>query len=164
MNKKSIFTMLVILFLTFAHGVAWCAEVGETLPDFIVQTFDGKGLTRADFAGKPFMLVFWNTWCSDCMRELPQINRLSREFGQQGLKVLAVNTALNDNEGKARAYWKKNAFQFPSGYDRSFELGSLFKVRGVPTLFLVDSRGIVRFKQSLLPRDIDERIKQLTLR
>ena len=160
-RNTTITSLLLLLLMVFGFSPARGSEVGERLPDFSVQTFDGKSLSRASFAGKPLLLVFWNTWCSDCMRELPEINRLVTKYAPRGLAVLAVNTALNDNEGKARAYWNKNAYLFPSGFDRSFELGTTFKVRGVPTVFLVDAKGIVRYKQSLLPKDIDERIKQL---
>lgn len=152
---------LLVLILLFTFSPARGAEVGEPLPDFSIQTFDGPTLTRTDFAGKPLLLVFWNTWCSDCMRELPEINRLAIMYAQQGLAVLAINTALNDSESKARAYWKKSAFRFPSGFDHSFELGRLFEVRGVPTVFLVDSRGIVRYKHSLPPGDMEKRLKML---
>lgn len=164
MKKTDAFPLLVLmLLLMFMLSPCWGAEVGEPLPDFSIQTFDGKTLTRASFAGKPLLLVFWNTWCSECMRELPEIKRLVKKSASRKLVVLAINTALNDSESKARAYWKKNDYPFPSGFDHTFELGHLFKVHGVPTVFLVDSSGIVRYKQSLLPRDIEERIKRLTL-
>ncbi|MBC8017632.1 MAG: TlpA family protein disulfide reductase [Verrucomicrobia bacterium] len=161
MKKNGMIPLLALLLLMFTLSPAWSAEPGESLPDFTVRTFDGKSLSRTSFAGKPLLLVFWNTWCSDCMRELPEINRLVARFAPGRLAVLAINTALNDSESKARAYWKKSAYLFPSGFDQSFELGQLFRVRGVPTVFLVDSRGIVRYKQSQFPRDMEERIKQL---
>ena len=162
MKKNAIVPLLVLLMLMFTLSPGWAIEVGEPLPDFSVQTFDGKSLTRASFAGKPLLLVFWNTWCPDCMRELPEINRLAEKFGLKGLEVLGVNTGLNDSESKARAYWKKSAYLFPTGFDHSFEIGTAFRVRGVPTVFLVDSKGVVRYKQSLLPKDMEERIRQLT--
>src|SRR5919108_5480992 len=90
---------MALLFLMVTVSPALSAEVGEPLPEFAVQTFDGKNLSRATLAGKPLMLVFWNTWCPDCMRELPRINRLAEKFGPRGLVVLAVNTGLNDSEG-----------------------------------------------------------------
>jgi len=163
MKKNALIPLQVLLLLMFALSPGWGAEVGEPLPDFGVQTFDGKSLSRASFAGKPLLLVFWNTWCSDCLRELPEINRLAGKFGPRGLEVLAVNTGLNDTESKARAYWKKYGYKFPTGFDHSFEIGTAFRVRGVPTVLLVDAKGVVRYKQSLLPKDMEERIKQLTL-
>jgi len=154
--------MLLLLFLTVTAAPVWSGELGEPMPDFAIQTFDGKLLSRVSFAGKPLLLVFWNTWCPDCMRELPEINRLAEKFAPKGLQVLAVNTGLNDTEAKARTYWNRYGYVFPTGFDHSFEIGTAFRVRGVPTVFLVDAKGIVRYKQSLPPKDMEERIKQLT--
>jgi thiol-disulfide isomerase/thioredoxin len=152
--------VLLLLLVTVSPG--WSIEVGEHLPDFAVRTFAGNTLSRATLAGKPLLLVFWNTWCVDCMRELPKINRLAERFGPLGVAVVAVNTGLNDSESKARAYWKRSGYLFPSGYDHSFELGTAFRVPGVPTVFLVDAGGIVRYKNSLIPGDIEERLRALT--
>lgn len=151
--------VLALLLVTVSPGRG--GEVGEQLPDFAVQTFDGNSISRATLAGRPLLLVFWNTWCVDCRRELPRINRLAERFGQRGLTVLAINTGFNDREGKARAYWKKSGFVFPAGFDHTFEIGKAFRVPGVPTIFLVDPRGVVRYKQTRLPRDIEERLREL---
>jgi len=119
-------------------------------------------LTVKALPGKPLLLVFWNTWCDDCLRDLPEINRLAREFVPRGLVVLAVNTGLNDTESKARKYWKKYGYGFPTGFDHSFVIGTAFRVRGVPTVFLVDSKGIVRYKNPQPPKDMEARFKMLT--
>lgn len=153
---------IALWLLILMASPVWGAEVGELMPDFTIQTFDGKLLSRATFAGRPMLLVFWNTWCDDCMRDLPKINRLAQEFVPRGLAVLAINTALNDSESKALAYWKKSGYGFPTGFDHSFEIGQAFKVRGVPTVFLIDSKGVVRYKHPLPPKDMDVRFKQLT--
>jgi peroxiredoxin len=152
---------VALWYLLVAAAPARGVEVGEQAPDFAIQTFDGNNVSRATLAGKPVLLVFWNTWCSDCMRELPRINRLARRFGPEGLMILAVNTGLNDSERKARAYWKKYGYAFPAGFDHSYEIGQAFRVPGVPAVFLVDSKGIVRYKNPLIPDDIETRIMKL---
>lgn len=157
--KKFLFVALCLVMVMVTQPR--CAEVGEPMPDFVIQTFDGKSITRAGLAGQPLLLVFWNTWCPNCMRELPKINRLAEKFGPQRLVVLAVNTGLNDNESKARTYWEKNDYLFTSGFDQTFAISRLFQVLGVPTVFLIDSGGIVRYKQSLPPTDMEEYLKQL---
>ena len=162
MNRIAKLIPFVLLFLLAMNCPVRGAEVGEPLPDFSVQTFDGKSFTRAGFAGKPLLLVFWNTWCVECQRDLPEINRLAREFGPRGLQILAINTGLNDTESKARNYWKKYGYGFPTGFDHNFEIGQAFKVRGVPTVFLVDAKGIVRYKHPLPPKDMEALFKQLT--
>jgi peroxiredoxin len=95
------------------------------------------------------------------MQELPKINRLAEKFGPKGVAILAINTGINDTESKARAYWKKTGFVFSTGFDHDFEIVTAFGVRGVPTFLLVDSKGIVRYKQALLPGDMEDRLKQL---
>jgi peroxiredoxin len=156
--RKTLWVVPWLLLILAAPG--WSVEVGEPMPDFSIQTFDGRNLTRAALDGNPVLLVFWNTWCPNCMRELPKINRLANKFDPQKLTVLAINTAINDTENKARAYWTKSGFGFPCGFDHTFEIGQSFAIRGVPTLFLVDAQGIVRFKQAVLPADMEERLEQ----
>ena len=152
----------VALFQMVMVSTSWSVEVGDPLPDFAIQTFDGNNSSRATLEGKPALIIFWNTWCPVCMRELPEINRLAEEFGPRGLAVLAINTAINDSERKARVFWTKYGYVFPVGFDHDFEVGTAFKVRGVPTVFLVDVKGVVRYKQPQLPSDMEERFKQLT--
>ena len=155
--------LVVLACLMAMVSPGWGVEVGEPLPDFTLQTFDGGTASRATLEGKPILVIFWNTWCPKCLRELPEINRQSEKFGPRGLAVLAVNTAMNDTESKARAYWNKYGYAFSCGFDHDFDVGQAFGVFGVPTIFLVDSKGVVRYKQSLLPEDLEERFKQLAV-
>jgi cytochrome c biogenesis protein CcmG/thiol:disulfide interchange protein DsbE len=154
--------LAMLCFMISMPSPGWSVEVGDPMPEFTIQTFDANSSSRTSLEGKPSLLIFWNTWCPNCMKELPQINRLAETLGPKGLKVLAVNTAINDTENKARAYWEKYDYVFPSGFDRSFKVSQIFGVRGVPTIFLVDSKGIVRYKQTVLPEDMEERFKQLS--
>jgi peroxiredoxin len=158
-------TLLITLWLLVAStSPGWGIEVGDPLPDFVIQSLEGKSISRTTVKGKPLLLVFWNTWCPDCRRELPEINKLAEQFGPKGLQVLAVNTAINDSESKTRAYWEKYGYVFPTGFDHYFEVGQAFSVRGVPTIFLIDAKGFVRYKHPRLPEDIEERFEQLTIK
>ncbi len=155
-------TLLLVswLLLLFA-APAGSVEVGDLLPDFSTRTLEGYPVSTADLLGSPVLLVFWNTWCANCRRELPEIDRVAAAYGPRGLKLLAINTGYNDSEEKARAYWKKFAHVFPSGFDHRFEIGQNFGIRGVPTVYLIDGKGIVRYKQAVVPRDMEEQFQQL---
>lgn len=148
-------------FLLVLVAPGWSVEVGEPMPDFSIRTMDGKEFSRATLVGKPLLLVFWNTWCPNCMRELPGIDRLAEKLGPRGLTVLAVNTGINDTERKSRAYWEKSRYRFPTGFDHDFEVGQAFRVRGVPTVYLVDAKGVVRYKGAVIPGDMEKRFRQL---
>ncbi len=155
--------LLILVFGVAAASPSWGVEVGDPMPGFAIQTFDGARTSNETFKGKPLLLVFWNTWCPNCMKELPEIKRLSESYGPRGLALLGVNTAMNDSEAKARAYWEKSGYDFPGAFDRYFETGQAFRVLSVPTILLIDSRGIVRYKQARLPEDIDKRLHELTI-
>jgi thiol-disulfide isomerase/thioredoxin len=161
MTKMTRFLCGVFWFLMILAPTAWGVEVGERLPDFTIQTFDGHNTSRAALDGKPLLLIFWNTWCPYCMEELPKINRVAEKIGPKGLAVFAINTGINDSESKARAYWERSKYVFSSGFDRQFEITTIFGVRGVPTIFLVDSKGVVRYKQAVVPGDMEERFEKL---
>lgn len=136
-------------------------EVGEPIPDFVTQTFDGRVITRSTLAGRPALLVFWNTWCDVCKRNLPKINRVARNLPPERVTILAINTGLNDNEKKARDYWKHYGYIFPTGYDRLFGIRKDFRVQGVPTIYLIDSRGVVRYRNAAPPDDLEQRLLKL---
>ena len=159
---KNVKRLLVALWLcAVVVAPVWGIEEGQPLPEFSIQAFDGNYYSRATLEGKPVLLVFWNTWCPVCLKELPRVNRLAEKFGPQGLVILAVNTAINDSENKARVYARKYGYKFPIAFDHSFETGQAFGLRGVPTIYLVDAKGIVRYKHSQLPEDMEARFKQL---
>lgn len=141
---------LVLLCATFAQ--AW--EVGEPAPDFSLRTFAGQTISSSALAGKPLLLVFWNTWCVNCQRELVELERLEKTYGPQQLTILAVNTGINDSERKARDYLQQRGYSFAAGFDHDFSIGQIFQVRGVPTVCLIDAAGIVRYRQAGLPDDL----------
>jgi len=153
---------IVALLLGFLVAPGNSIEVGEQIPEFSIHTFDGQRVDRAALGGKPALLVFWNTWCDNCRRELPEINRKASVYGPEGLVILAINTSINDSEKAARDYWKEQQFVFPSAFDNDFELGQSFGVRGVPSIYLVDAKGIVLYKQAVAPEDLGRRLNQLS--
>ena len=155
---------VVLLLLVVAATMAtpgWGIEDGAPLPEFTLRTFDGRVYSHASLVGTPTLVIFWNTWCAVCRKELPEVNRLVQKLGPEKLTVIAVNTAFNDSDRKALAYWNKSGFVFPTSYDYYFEVGEAFGIRGVPTIFLIDVNGIVQSKHAELPQDLEERIKRL---
>lgn len=161
MKTISILIFTILCWSTAFPRPAISVEIGQPMPDFAFESFDGAGYSRETLEGKPLLLVFWNTWCPNCRHELPLINRLAEEYGPRGLTVLAVNTAINDTESKAMSYWESSGYVFPSTFDRRFELRQAFGVLGVPTIFLIDSKGIIRYKQAKVPDDMDQQFKSL---
>lgn len=112
-------------------------------PDFELKTLDGDKVRLADLRGKPVLLSFWATWCGPCRRELPELAALHDEFQKKGLVILGVN---DEGKGTAKKYAEKELLPFPILDDSGLKVNRLYRVRSIPTLFLIDKDGkIVRF-------------------
>jgi thiol-disulfide isomerase/thioredoxin len=67
-------------------------EVGSPFPDFAFRSADDSSLvlTNANYRGHPLLVVFWATWCSPCIAEMPSLHQTYERFGNAGLKMLSV--------------------------------------------------------------------------
>ncbi|WP_235513493.1 MULTISPECIES: TlpA family protein disulfide reductase [unclassified Sphingomonas] len=73
-----------------AAGKVDRSHKGEAMPTFAFQDAAGKGVTLADFRGKPVLLNLWATWCAPCVREMPTLDALAARDGA-ALTVLTVS-------------------------------------------------------------------------
>lgn len=149
--------LLIFWLSAIVTGNALAGEIGAPAPDFTLRTFAGQQLSRAALAGKPLLLVFWNTWCVNCQRELGELEGLANSYGET-LTILAVNTGINDSEPKARAYLQQQGYSFAAGFDHDFTIGQAYRVRGVPTVCLIDAAGMLRYQHAEVPADLAQRL------
>ena len=67
-------------------------QPGTNAPDFnAVNLASGDSVTLADYKGEVVLLNLWATWCAPCRVEMPSMERLYRELGPEGLKIVAVS-------------------------------------------------------------------------
>lgn len=145
--------ILALIFLSSAELIA--AGVGDRMPTFEITTLDGTVLKSEDIIGqKPLFLVFWATWCPNCKREIPHINKMVKEFGPKGMEFLGVNVGVNDSEKKVRRYTEKYGMHYPVFFDQGSNLTKRFKVSGTPTVIIVDKSGTVRYRDVSPPEDL----------
>lgn len=117
--------------------------VSRPAPDFELKTLDGEKVRLADYRGKQVLLNFWASWCGPCRRELPTVSKLYDEYKDKGLVVLGVN---DEGKGPARQYVKEAGLSFPTLDDSGLKAHRLYRVRSIPTVFLIDGQGkVVRF-------------------
>jgi cytochrome c biogenesis protein CcmG/thiol:disulfide interchange protein DsbE len=118
------------------------ALIGKPFPEFSLPAVqDGKPLTRADLLGKPALVNVWGTWCVACRVEHPVLTKLA----QQGVVIYGVN--YKDVNVEAQK-WLKD-FHDPYQLNINDEAGSLglnLGVYGAPETFLIDAKGVIRYK------------------
>ncbi len=117
------------------------AAPGFTLPDM-----DGEMHSLDDFRGKVVMLNFWATWCPPCRREMPSMQRLYEKYREQGLTVVEVNQFEDPDlvfEFTGRLSLEPT---FPILFDRESRVSELYRVKGLPTTYLLDKAGRIHFR------------------
>lgn len=103
----------------------------------------GNELDLAAYRGKVVYIDFWASWCGPCRQSFPWISALKRQYGAQNFVVLAIN--VDHERRKADRFLEDVPADFPILYDPGGELASEYKVSAMPSSFLVDRNGRIRY-------------------
>jgi cytochrome c biogenesis protein CcmG/thiol:disulfide interchange protein DsbE len=119
------------------------AEVGKGAPDLSIQTVNGKGqITRDSLSGKVAIVDFWATWCGPCKQSFPKLEELAKQ--NQG-KVQVVGISVDDKAEGVADFAKSNGATFAIGWDDGHAIANRWKVDSMPTTYVLDSSGTVRY-------------------
>jgi thiol-disulfide isomerase/thioredoxin len=81
--------------------------VPDVLPQIEVPDRDGKPRRLGEWAGRPLIVNYWATWCAPCVREIPLLNSLRREYASSRLEIIGIAVDFRD---------EVLAFQTPMDY------------------------------------------------
>jgi peroxiredoxin len=109
--------------------------------DFAGKMMDAKTVNLQDYRGRFVLLNFWATWCSPCLKEMPDLENAYNEMGQEKLVVLAVG--MGESVEKIKAFFNKYSFTFPLLADNRMKITKLYGVRNIPVTYLIDPDGVV---------------------
>jgi thiol-disulfide isomerase/thioredoxin len=137
---------------------------GEPAPAFSAPALGERGQrSLASYRGKVVYVDFWASWCTPCLTSLPLLEKLRGEFPPEQFQILAVN--VDREPEKAKAFLARHPIGYPSISDPEGRLPEVFEVETMPTSYLIDSRGIVRYvHEGFRAGDVDgirERIRAL---
>lgn len=120
--------------------------------DFALPDLNGKIHRVADHRGQVVLVTFWASWCGPCREEMPSMQRLWQAYSDKGFTILGVDV------GEKRAAVEAFAFEydltFPLLLDPDSKTLDTWKVRGLPTSWLLDKQGRQAF-QTLGGREWD---------
>ena len=134
-------------------------------PGFTLEDMDEEKHSLADFRGKVILLNFWATWCPPCRREMPSMERLYQKFNGEHFTVIAVNQMEDGDHVFAFTGQLDVDPTFPVLFDTDSKVSSSYRVNGLPTSFLIDKQGNIRYRaiggREFDHPEVEKQIKQL---
>ena len=136
--------------------------VGKPAPAFSLALLDdpARRVSREDMLGKVWLLNVWASWCTACLIEHPHINAWARTRPP----VTLVGLNYKDDSAAGRKWLAQYGNPYAmSLVDGDGRVGIDFGVYGVPESFLIDKKGVIRFKQIgvLTPEVLSQKITPL---
>jgi thiol-disulfide isomerase/thioredoxin len=129
-------------------------------------TYEGKQFTSADWKGKVVLVDFWATWCPPCRAAVPNLIKVYADYHDKGLEIVGINCDREPASLKAFLTEHKE-MAWPQLFDEKtpgwHPLASQLGMEHLPTMFLIDRKGIVRTTsahenfEELIPKLIDEK-------
>ncbi|MSU24356.1 MAG: TlpA family protein disulfide reductase [Opitutus sp.] len=122
---------------------------GTAAPDFTTKRLDGRALKLSDLRGKVVVLDFWATWCIPCIRSMPHVQKTVAKAS--GGEVVWLGVCVWDDQKAFEKWVPVNDAKYsftkvfdPAGKDRPTSIASkLYKVTGIPTLYVIGANGHV---------------------
>ncbi len=155
MNKKiSIFLIAALIvgglsffFIQSPGNAVVSAEVGTEIgmqaPDFTLTNMNDQEVSLSDYRGQKVFLNFWASWCPPCKKEMPDMQKLHEEYGDE-VVILAVN--VGESKSTAANFMMENGLKFTVLLDSNKSTAQNYLVRGIPTSYFLDQNGVIQEK------------------
>lgn len=140
-------------------------KIGEVAPDFAFQSLLGENKSEeklSSYKGKVIYLDFWASWCKPCLISMPLLNQVRDDLVDRDFEVIAVN--LDDNIENGKKFLSNSPVDYPAVVTKNNNIYELYKLNGLPTSYLIDRQGVVRYAhQGFNEKDIKAIKKQIVL-
>lgn len=125
-------------------------QEGKQAPAFVVKDLEGKVLRLSDLKGKYVLLDFWDSYCEACLKMMPELSRVAREYGAE-LDVVSVS--LDEDAELCRATVQKYACpgHVVCSGDGNKQVAEDYLVGFLPTYVLISPKGKLIIYNGFLP-------------
>jgi thiol-disulfide isomerase/thioredoxin len=137
--------------------------IGKPAPAISLKKLEKGDFSLADERDKhPVMIDFWATWCGPCVMELPILADVAKQYKEKGVVFVAVN--LREKPDEIKTFLKEKKLDVTVALDSDGATGDTYKVEGIPTLVLIDTKGVVQAVhvgynpaiKTTLPKELDD--------
>ncbi|PRY41058.1 thiol-disulfide isomerase/thioredoxin [Spirosoma oryzae] len=139
--------------------------INKPAPAFTLMDLDGKSVSLESLKGSVVVVDFWATWCGPCVASFPGMQKAVTNYAQSpDVKFLFVNTWQSEADKKKNAadFIAKKKYPFQVLLDENDDVVTNFKVSGIPTKFIIDKNGNVRFRSVGYNGDADRTAAEIS--
>ncbi|HVA21682.1 MAG TPA: redoxin domain-containing protein [Candidatus Micrarchaeia archaeon] len=122
-------------------GARTVARVGSLAPPFTLRSSAGGWTSLVGLRGHPVILDFWATWCINCRRELPLLDRTARRDRGHGLRLILVN--YQQGRATATAYLRRLGVRRPTLLDPQGAVAARYGAVALPVNVFLTAGGRV---------------------
>ena len=150
--KSKLVLVLVFIIMSFS---AFAAESNKKedvkMPNIVLYDQYGKKHNIEEYKGKVVVINFWATWCGYCVQEMPEFEKVYKEFGSNKKDVIILGVAgpiskKNQNnvdveKDEVISFLKKKNITYPTLMDETGKSFDDYKVRALPMTYVINKDG-----------------------
>jgi peroxiredoxin len=121
--------------------------VGQPAPEFTTTAVaNGRGkVALGSMRGKVVLVDFWGTFCEPCKKSFPRLQELYVKYQSNGLRVIGISEDEADDKSKIPEFATVYGAKFTLAWDADKSIAEHYKPETMPSSFLVDKNGVVRY-------------------
>ena len=169
MNRSFIFFCLLF---TLNNALAGCLEQNQVQSKGRTINFAEAKITNAKGETSPIasindnseitILHFWATWCTPCLKELPELDASIQLAEQKGYSILPINSVAADGEKSAALFNRLKLTNIPLLFDTN-DLFRQLKLLGMPATIVFDANGLeIKRAYGALPWNCEDLLDELS--
>ncbi|WP_455220416.1 peroxiredoxin family protein [Kaarinaea lacus] len=156
--KTALSTQLIVMWLgmqcaLFASTAGAELVKGEA-PNFTLKSLRGDNLKLSERRGEVIMLSFWASWCDPCKQGMPVLNDIYLRYRDEGFTLFSIN--IDKEPEKAKKVLRELQVSFPVLMDSTHEVSEKYEVDEMPSTYLVDRDGNLRYTHRGFPAGFDD--------
>ena len=146
--------------LTLRYKSAMFTTAGTASVDFNYENFDGGSISLEDLRGKLLYIDVWATWCGPCIKEMPALKELVKEYANKDIEFVSISIdSKNDYEKWRKMVPEKNVggIQLYDAEGLNSDFMKAFSVSLIPRFMMIDSEGKIITAKAPRPSSEDVR-------
>ncbi|MEZ6140110.1 MAG: TlpA disulfide reductase family protein [Zavarzinella sp.] len=134
-------------------------SVGKIAPDAeSVDVSTDKPAKLSDFRGKVVVLDFWATWCGPCKQMIPHEREMVKKLKEKPFVLVSISA--DDGKEELTEFLKTTEMPWVHWWQKGGPLFEKWNVNSLPTIYVIDAKGVIRYK-NVRGKDLEEAVEKL---